>query len=379
MNNEKLLAMGRRMLALNDGEKIESEGGAATLSADRYFHQQRFELEMERLFSGQPHLVAMTADIPGAGNYLALTVADIPVLIIRNEQGVVYAFVNACRHRGAQLLEGRGESGRIQCPYHGWTYDPDGSLRGVPHKALFGDIPEGRDSLAALPVREHNGMIFVHPDPNTDYTMTSSQLLGELEPELAGFDLGSLNFIAERDEVIDINWKLGNDFVMEGYHVHHLHKNTVGLMSLPAFAHDSFGLHHRLVTASPSLLELQEQEESQWDVFPHLSLVHGIFPSSMLIVSKMEVFLQRVEPAREPGKSRVRLSTYTWDPMDTQEQRQPHLDMFDMLYTVQREEDLKTMEGCQQAFESGAVDSITLGRVEPLLQAIHRQIDSAIE
>jgi hypothetical protein len=252
-------------------------------------------------------------------------------------------------------------------------------LKGVPHKALFGDIPEQHDSLTALPLMEHNGMIFVHPQPGAEHSMTPEQLLGELEPELVGFDLASLNFIAERDEVIDMNWKLGNDFVMEGYHVHHLHKNTVGLMSLPAFAHDSFGQHHRLVTASPSLLDLQEQDESQWDVFPHLTLVHGIFPSSMLIVSKMEIFLQRVEPAEEPGKSRVRLSTYTWDSMDTDEQRKPHLDMFDMLYTVQREEDLKTMEGAQRAFNSGAIDQIVLGRVEPLLQAIHNQIDQIVE
>ncbi len=379
MNNNKLKVLAQRMLALNEQQKIETGEESVAISSDRFTDLQRFGREKERLFRQQPHLVAMTADLPDSGDFLALTVADLPVFIIRNERGEVRAFINACRHRAAQLLEGRGNEIRIQCPYHGWTYNPDGHLQAVPHKALFTDTLSHQQNLLALPVLEYNGMIFVYPQSDGEYLMTAENLLGDLLPELAGFDLGKLNFIAERDELIEMNWKLGNDFVMEGYHVHHLHKNTVGLMSLPAFAHDSFGPHHRLVTASPSLLELQDQQESQWDAFSHLTLVHSLFPSSMLVVSKMEVFLQRVEPADTPGQSRVRLSTYTWDEMTTEEQRKPHLDMFELLYTVQREEDLKTMEGCQRAFNSGALESIVLGKVEPLLQAIHRQINQALE
>ncbi len=379
MNKEKLGALAERMLALHNGQGFESIDKARVLASDRYTDPDRFEREKALLFKNRPQLVALSADLKNSGDYLALTVAGLPVILIRHSDGEARAFVNACRHRAARLLSGRGECKRIVCPYHSWTYGTDGELLAVPHKALFDSEGLPKRDLLPLPLLEANGMIFVLPQADGGPIAGISELLGDLLPELDGFDLQGLNPIAEREDLLPINWKLGNDFVMEGYHVHHLHKNTVGLMSLPVFTHDSFGLHHRLAVPSPGLLELANIPADERDVFPHMSLVHSIFPSTTLVVSQTEVFLQRVEPADTPGESRVRLSTYTRDALDTDEQRKPHLEMFELLYTVQMEEDLHTMITCQQAFNSGAADTVVFGGVEPLLQTLHQQYDEILE
>jgi carnitine monooxygenase subunit len=378
MQRERLAAEAKRILALSRENRIEMGPASRRMSASAYTDPDRFEREKEHLFRNRPHLVAMSADIPKPDDYLSLVVADKPVFISRGQDGEARAFLNVCQHRAARLLEGRGGCKRIVCPYHGWTYDHDGSLVGLPRRSQVSDDPDHTRKLASIPLLETNGMIFVHPDPNSAQTLDADDVLGTLLPELQSFDFAALNHIAERHELIDMNWKLGNDFVMEGYHVHSLHKNTVGLQSLKGFAHDSYGPHHRLTVGSTSLPELEEIPEAEWDPWPHLTFVYSIFPSAQLTVSKTEVFLQRVEPTHKPGQSRVSLSTFTWDRLDTEENRRLHTEMFEFLYKVQREEDLRTLEGAQQAFESGACTSIVLGRLEPLLIAIHEQIDASL-
>src|SRR5690349_179359 len=99
-----------------------------------YTDPQRYEREVHRLFRGSPIVACMTADVARPGDYVTLSLTDVPILVARGADGVVRAFRNVCRHRGACVVEGRGEGAKsFMCPYHGWSYRPDGRLVNPTH------------------------------------------------------------------------------------------------------------------------------------------------------------------------------------------------------------------------------------------------------
>ncbi len=92
-------------------------------------------LELERIFRADWQCPGVASDIPNPGDYLTYSVAGQPIFIIRGKDGSVRSFANVCLHRMMTLLEGRGCSHRISCPYHGWTYDTEGKVIGAGHMA----------------------------------------------------------------------------------------------------------------------------------------------------------------------------------------------------------------------------------------------------
>ena len=108
-----------------------------------YTDQQRFVRERTALFERLPLLVGLSCQIANPGDYLTRDHAGVRQLIVRGEDGVVRAFMNVCRHRGARIAEGQGQGQqRFKCPYHGWTYDCAGRLLGIPDKRNFPDLDQ---------------------------------------------------------------------------------------------------------------------------------------------------------------------------------------------------------------------------------------------
>ena len=104
--------------------------------------------EQKHVF-GQDWLCAGRADaLPNAGDYLTMEIAGEPIIVLRDKDGHLRAMSNVCRHRMSKLLEGRGTTKSIVCPYHAWTYNLDGSLRGAP--AMAGNQAFCKDQIAQL-------------------------------------------------------------------------------------------------------------------------------------------------------------------------------------------------------------------------------------
>ena len=129
MSKEKLIDM-----ALNN--KMHAEAGTMELAdtiveipASNYFDKSRWQKEVDLIFKRIPLVLGVSNEIPNAGDYKSIDVLGVPVLILRNSNGQVKAYLNACIHRGAALVEnGLGNKKRFSCPYHGWSYNEDGSL-----------------------------------------------------------------------------------------------------------------------------------------------------------------------------------------------------------------------------------------------------------
>jgi phenylpropionate dioxygenase-like ring-hydroxylating dioxygenase large terminal subunit len=114
----------------------DTQGGQVAVSQYISDEQTTQELRLLRQF---PQPVAGSSSIPTPGAWLSLTPFDVPLLLVRQSDGAVHAFLNVCRHRGARVVaEGSGTEARaFICPYHAWTYQPDGDLRGVPDSFGF--------------------------------------------------------------------------------------------------------------------------------------------------------------------------------------------------------------------------------------------------
>src|SRR5262249_40351384 len=133
--------------------------------ASAYTDAERFGREIATLFRRRPILVGLSCECRDPGSYVATHLGDVPVVMVRQADGSLRGFLNACRHRGAPVLSGRGDALRsIVCPYHGWNYGLDGALRARPLDWGFDDIAKGECSLHPIAVAEKYGLIFACAD-----------------------------------------------------------------------------------------------------------------------------------------------------------------------------------------------------------------------
>ena len=375
MDVERLRSLFGRLVALNERHEIEHVGTPVAVDTSRYASRDRHERELQKLFREQPQLVAFSSDLPAPNTFATGRVGDVPLLLVRDGDGVVRAFVNACRHRGAPVAQGSGSGRRLSCPYHGWTYDLDGRLTGVPDREAFVGCIEG-EALPALPVAERYGFVVVCADPTGRADV--DDYLGDMAEELAHFDLATLSAVNVHEAEVAMNWKLGNDAAMEAYHVPVLHKQTVGPMTRVGYTYDAFGAHHRMGLLSVNAATDGGGGEEAMELLESLTLVHHLFPSSMLVVGSGIVVHQRCDPGRTPDTCWLRVSTYAWAEPPDDEARAGQQMLSDLLWKVVLEEDCWVQQGAQQAFSAGAIDRVVFGANEPGLRGMHTAWDAAL-
>jgi phenylpropionate dioxygenase-like ring-hydroxylating dioxygenase large terminal subunit len=375
MDLDRLTAMLERLQQLNERNEIEHHGSAIEFDTDRYVSVERHALELERIFRHGQQLVALTADLPESGSYLPTAIGDVPVLLVRREDGTVGAFVNACRHRGSAVCEEPGTGRRLSCPYHGWTYDLDGRLVAVPDRTAFTGCIED-EGLRSLPVDERYGLIVCDPDPAGSADV--DDYLGPMAPEIAHLGFETLTPITSYEAEVAMNWKLASDAAMESYHVPYLHKTTVGPMARVGYTYDRFGRHHRMGILGKGDEIVPTDERDALGLLGRMTLVHHFYPTSMMPVGAGVVAHQRCEPGRTPDTCRLRLWTYSWSDMTDEEDRKRRHYVSDLLWKVVNDEDNRVCTTAQRAFSSGALERVVFGAGEAGLTGMHQNWDAAI-
>ena len=148
-----------------NGETFQTDK-ITTVPSGVYTDADLWQKEMDAVFKKLPLALAASAELPDPGNYKAMEAVGLPILITRDKNDQVHAFLNVCAHRGAPVAEeGCGHKSRFTCKYHGWTYTNDGKLMGVAEAHTFGDIDKSTRGLTALPCEEKSGLIFVSLTP----------------------------------------------------------------------------------------------------------------------------------------------------------------------------------------------------------------------
>ncbi|MFO0995611.1 MAG: aromatic ring-hydroxylating dioxygenase subunit alpha [Alphaproteobacteria bacterium] len=201
-------------------------GEATALPNPAYTSPEFLKLENERLFARTWMLAGLAHEIPMPGDAMPVTVADRPVILVRDQAGTVRAFHNVCRHRGAQLLlEPCRRLRAFTCPNHAWSYDLSGKLRMRPH--FYGgdkhEIVDGNGHLADLePVRCETWFdwIFVNMDGNA---APLGDYLKPMVDRLQGYDFAAIRHGETLEYDLKANWKLPLENFIEPYHVFACH------------------------------------------------------------------------------------------------------------------------------------------------------------
>lgn len=196
------------------------------MPAERYISEEYYALEREHVFRKSWLFAGHKDEIPEPGCYMRWHNAGDPIVIVHGMDGVIRAFYNTCRHRGAPVVtEDKGKSSRLMCSYHNWTYKTDGSLVGVPEKQ---DFPSDFDMSCRglIPVRCEvlGNVIFVNFD---EHAMPLTEWLGPLMNEWDEFAFDKVKLAARHSFELKCNWKVAMEANMEVYHVPFIHPNTV--------------------------------------------------------------------------------------------------------------------------------------------------------
>lgn len=205
--------------------KTLQPGNGYRLPAAAYYDQDWFFREQQQLFKRSWNFVGESRDIKEAGDYLTATIGGNPILVIRDQTGRERAFHNVCRHRGAKLLDARGNCNAIVCPYHHWQYQLDGSLRNVPQQRK--QLPHlNLDDWGLVPVALENwqGLLFVNHDDQApafeDWLASMPELLGAFEPS-------RLQVLCEGTFEFAANWKFYIENHVDWYHLWYTHPETL--------------------------------------------------------------------------------------------------------------------------------------------------------
>jgi phenylpropionate dioxygenase-like ring-hydroxylating dioxygenase large terminal subunit len=199
--------------------------------------------EQERIFRRAWQYAGHLGEVAEPGSYAPARAGDVPILLTRDRDGVLRGFVNVCRHRGAQLVDGAARRETVQCPYHAWTYGLDGSLRAAPRAEREEGFRQAELGLVPVRVETWGPLVFVNPDADA---APLAETLGTL-PELvagAGLELGMLSFHHRSVSACAANWKVCCENFLECYHC--------------AVAHPGFSA---VIDVSPDVYELEQTAE----------------------------------------------------------------------------------------------------------------------
>src|SRR5262245_57993290 len=212
---------------------------ASTIPGDWYTDPRVAELERRTVFSKSWQMVARLDQLMAPGCYVTAEVGGEPIVMVRGGDGALRAFFNVCRHHAAAVMtEPAGCTERLRCPYHGWTYALDGTLKGVPEFDGVRGFDRAKNGLVPVPVDTWESFVFVHLDPDP---VPLASFLGAMVEECRPLSLSVLRFAERREYQLGCNWKVFVDNYLDGgYHVPHLHKGLDSVLDYKRYTIETF-------------------------------------------------------------------------------------------------------------------------------------------
>lgn len=245
---------------------------AFTIPSEWYTDLEMQSFEREAVFASTWQLVGRADELAEPGSVVSSSAAGEPILLVRDEDRVLRAFYNVCRHRGGPVGPCSGSRSMLQCRYHGWTYRLDGSLRGVP-RFNRAELFDKRDyGLVAVRLAEWEGLLFVNlggrADPLEDHL---AGILDRIHP----MSLKGLRFHSRATYEVVCNWKVYVDNFLEGYHLPYVHPELCDILDLHAYRTElspSYSLQVSPIDAASNPYHVERGEAFYFFVFPNIML-----------------------------------------------------------------------------------------------------------
>jgi phenylpropionate dioxygenase-like ring-hydroxylating dioxygenase large terminal subunit len=324
--------------------------------------------------------VAHVSQLEGAGACLVHDGLGVPILVIRDQHGELQAMLNVCRHRGTRLVEEPGfckVRKTLQCRYHGWTYDLTGSLVRVPREELFPTLDKSELALISLPVAERFGFAWVVGTPGSEYDFDS--FLAPIEPDLGPLGLGSHVVFRRGTTTARSNWKIVVEAFLDGYHVPHLHKNTVGPCFKDQRSYSELaGPHVRSLVGRTGFREALDNGAID-EIRRFATPTYVIFPNTIFVVQPDFVSRATVYPTS--------IDEIYWEhdliipEPPTSEKAQAHWELnYELIQNgVFQGEDLWVCSQIQRGLSSGANEKMTYGIEEAPIEWWHDELNRRVE
>lgn len=212
-------------LLANVSQRFES---ARAMPPSVYTSQDFLALENSRIFAREWVCVGRADQLPETGDYLTTEIAGQPVLVLRDKNGELMARSNVCLHRMSTLLHGYGNTRTITCPYHGWAYNLDGTLRGAAAMDQNQAFCKNHYRLPSFRCEQWLGWIMVSLNPDA---MPVAEQLADVEARIADYGVTGYRQTFFETHEWQTNWKILAENFMESYHLPVCHAGTIGGLS----------------------------------------------------------------------------------------------------------------------------------------------------
>jgi nitrite reductase/ring-hydroxylating ferredoxin subunit len=196
--------------------------GDEDIAFDRYTSQAFFDLEMQHMWTRTWQWACREEHVPEAGDYYVYEIGQHSVLIVRDEDQNIRAYVNSCLHRGTKFRAGGADGGfaEIRCPFHGWTWHLNGALKRIPYAWDVPHVAERDFSLPEVAVGLWGGFIFVNMDPEAT---PLEDYLAPIPEHFANFAMADRFVELHIEKELFCNWKAAKEAFIENYHTQETH------------------------------------------------------------------------------------------------------------------------------------------------------------
>ena len=364
----------------NNEYSKDSDWDRSGLPGWAYFSEDLFYLEQELVFRKHWQFVCHVNAVKEIGSYVSLDVANERGFVIRGVDNQIRAFHNLCRHRGSRVVsEGKGKCNKsIVCPYHGWSYNFNGTIRGVARKETFPDMEVDKLGLIPIEMEIWHGFVFVKFKQSEQPSV--AKIMTRFDKEIMEYSLETMlpDEKSQWSEIVDVNWKSIRDVDNEGYHVRQAHPGLHELYGKNYFDEPfengtsrSVGVFNKKISKNwsvrnylkflPEVKKLSKENQSRWlyaGMFPNL--VFGFYPDSVIYYMEIPISttqtMQRGGVLRYPDETRdLKISRYLSGRIDRD---------------TAKEDQMLTIWSCE-ATKSSAYSGIILSDLEYGVKTYH--------
>ena len=360
-------------------KKEDADGITYQIDIERYTSEEQLEKERKTIFKNFPLVTGAAASLKEAGDYYLHDLAEAPIIVIKGADGNIRAFLNMCRHRGVRLVEEpQGQIKKyIVCPYHAWSYDNQGCLKGVFHPQGFDEVNADSHSLIELDCWVRMGLVFVVPNPDFRGKYDIDQWLKEVNGITEAFDFGDLIPYRQQQGDLPCNWKLIVDGALEGYHFKIAHAKTIGPYFLDNMTLNTANkLHSTVIFPKKAMKKMKEQPTDEWDIRQGSNILVHIFPNTIVLIEPDHLMVVSVFPQDEANTINKSFMLLPAEP-----DSQKAIDYWELnanIFWNAIEEDNEMAVLQQKSFNGYDNTTMTVGSYEKLLVQFEKLIDRAV-
>lgn len=321
--------------------KTSSIENSYTIPSEWYYTDEIFNLEKKTIFNKSWHLIGSKSKIPNPGDTIIYEVLNNPIIIVRQEDYSVRAFYNVCQHRGGPIVRENCSVKFLQCKYHGWIYEIDGSLKKVRDFSEVKNFDKGDYALKSIDVKIWMDMIFINFCKNALFNLPFENIKGHIYP----LNISSYKYHSRVSYNIKSNWKTYVDNYLEGYHIPFVHPKLNKLIDYKSYQTELFDNYS--LQWSPLKSELSPYKKTK--ALSDKAFYFTIFPNLLLNIAPGRLQTNIVEP-QSPKSCTVHFDYYFEDLND-----KSIVDDFNFSEEVQQE-DIQICQEVQKGLESNGFD-----------------------